>query len=403
MNTRIFGTIAWLTIAAAAGVLVAADQAGWPQWLGPRRCGVAPEGISLIEKLPEKPEPIWQIQVGEGKPESHASPVCEGNLAILHANLEKREKREDGKTRKYSVESLICVAVDSGKELWRKEYRGESNNTPVMRDGKVYFVNGDGEMLCLKTADGSEVWKCKVNKRRGTNSSPVLAADVVAVVVGRDLVAVDREKGTKRWAKRVKVWNNSPAVWTHNGTDYLIAGNREVVCLAAEDGKQLWTMEGTKLEKDPASPAICGDRMAILWEGMGLVVYELSADGAKKIAEASEFVPQTGGAHQATSPGFDGEIVVGVDKEKTFCFRVKTGKLLWKGDKGDTHASPILVDGKALVRGKRSLMMFDLADGEKLGEAKIDAAGCSSLALAGNKLLVNAGRTFQCYDLGRKK
>jgi len=377
-------------------------DAAWPGLHGPGGNGVAESSPELIDALPKEMKPAWEVKmIADGKPETHASPVCADGMAFLHSCVEKRKKQDNGKTRKFNEEILVGVSLSDGKQLWRIEHPGKEHNTPIVADGKLYYVRGDGHLACIDAAKGTELWTSRISKG-GTNSSPVIAAGAVIVNVGRDLVAVDIDTHKVRWKVEVKNWNNSPAVWTHDEKQYVLSGNEEVVCVAAEDGRKLWTMPGTKLNKDPASVAIHGDRMAVLWEGMGLHVFELSLEGAKKIATCEKFVPNTGGAHQATSPAFDGRYVYAVDKKKTFCFDAEKDEVVWEGPKGDPHPSPILADGKLIVNNKRSLMLLDAKTGKQLGEEpRIDSVGCSSCAFSGGKLLVNEGRAFRCYDFSR--
>jgi outer membrane protein assembly factor BamB len=386
-----------LAICLLSASLLAAD---WPQWRGPGGDGVLPDAPELTRTLPEDPKPLWSTKALDHKSETHASPVIAEGRAFLHTNTEYRVKK-DGKKHKISKNVLMAVSLKDGKELWRVEERGQTDETPCVADGTLYHISNNGELIGRDAAKGNELWKIKLNKR-GTNSSPVFAGDAIAAILGRDLFVVDLKDKKVRWKKRIKAWNNSPAVWTHKGETYVIAGNEEVICANAKNGDVAWTMKGTKLRKDPASPVVVGDRMAIMWEGAGLLVYELTLDGPKKIAEAKEFDPQGGGAHQALTPAFDGKRVYGVDGKKTFCFDVEKGEMIWTADKGETHCSPILAGDILVSPDKRTTRLIDARTGEILAEAKIDPRGCSSPAMAGSLLVVNAGRSIECYDLSKQ-
>ncbi len=372
----------------------------WPEWRGPTRSGVVPEPPKLIDALPEKLEPAWSVSITKHKPETHSSPiVADGRAYVLSADEERYE--ENGKKRKRSHQILLCVSLADGKELWRNTYHGDASNTPCLVDGKLYFADAGrrGSLHCLDASTGAELWKCPLG-RSASKGSPVAAGGMIVAITKRGLVAVDAAKGEKVWKLDVKSYNNSPVLWTHDGKEYLVFGNQELICVDPADGRQLWKIEGTKLKKDPASPVIHGDLMVTLFEGSGLNVYKLSLEGPEKIASAEGFVAQTGGAHQAMSPVFDGKRVYAVDKEKTFCWDLDKKEIVWKAKKGDTHASPVLVGEKLLVNHKRSLIMLDAKTGEKLGEAKnVDAIGCSSCAFSDGKLVVHEARKLNCYDL----
>ncbi len=384
-------TVCLLSVVALAG--------DWPQWRGPGGDGVLPDAPELTRTIAEKPEPLWTAQAIDRKAATHASPIVADGRAYLHTSSEYRVKK-DGKTRKVSENVILCVSLKDGKELWRTKEPGQTDETPCVADGKFYHISNNGELICRDAAKGDELWKLRLGKG-GTNSSPVFAGDAIVAIMGRDLIVVDTKDKKVRWKKKIEAWNNSPAIWTHKGETYIIAGNEEVVCATVKNGKVLWTMKGTDRKKDPASPAIHGDRMTTLWEGGGLIVYELTVDGPKKIAEGKEFEPQGGGAHQAMTPAFDGKRVYGVDGKKTFCFDVEKGGMIWTADKGETHCSPILAGDLLISPAKRSTRLIDAKTGKILAEAKLAPAGCSSPAMSGSLLLINAGRTLECYDLSK--
>ncbi|MFP4139996.1 MAG: PQQ-binding-like beta-propeller repeat protein [Phycisphaerae bacterium] len=386
------------TVCLLSVVALAAD---WPQWRGPGGDGVLPDAPELTRTLIEKPEPLWSAQAIEHMPDTHASPVIADGRAYLHTSGEYRVKK-DGKNRKLSKNVILCVSLKDGKKLWRVEESGQTDETPCVADGKLYHVSSNGELICRDAAKGNELWKLKVFKG-GMKSSPIPAGDAIVLFRKGTLMVVDTKEKAIRWKKRkLKTMANSPAIWTHKGETYVLAGNQEVVCANVKNGEVLWTMKGTKLKKDPSTPAIVGDRMATLWEGGGLIVYELTLEGPKKIAEAKEFEPQGGGAHQALSPAFDGKRVYGVDGKKTFCFDVEKGEMIWTAKKGETHCSPILAGDLLISPSKHTTRLIDAKTGKILTEAKIRLRGCSSPAMSNNLLLINAGRTMECYDLSKQ-
>ncbi|MFW5750468.1 MAG: PQQ-binding-like beta-propeller repeat protein [Planctomycetota bacterium] len=346
---------------------------------------------------------MWETTILEqGSAETHASPAIADGRVFVHTAAEVQYE-EGGKTRKRSSAVLVCVALADGRELWRHQGDGGCHNTPCVAGDKVLYVGDDGMLYCLLVDSGQEQWATRVHKKKGTNCSPVVAGGIVVTVGGpRDLVGVSLDDGSELWQHRkMKIWNNSPVVWQHQGTSYVIVGNEELSCIDPSDGSVLWTMPGTDRRKDPSSPAIHGDLMATMFEGSGLRVHRLSTAGAELVATAEQFEAQGGGAHQATSPVFDGERVFGVDGDKTFCFDLAQQTMIWTGPKGDTHASPILVGDKLLVRGKRDAMLFAAETGEQLGTNEMVAAYCSSFALSGSRVVANCGLVVRCWDLSR--
>jgi outer membrane protein assembly factor BamB len=392
-------TFSTLLSLAAPLALAAAD---WPEWRGPNRNGVAPQSPALVDRLPAQPVLLWEAKLLAGKANTHASPAITDGRVFVHIASEIETAGADGKKSKDTQRALVAINLADGKELWRHATAGgKSHNTPCVRAGKVLYVDGAGNLICLAADTGKELWRAAFGKRDGTNASPLALQDLVVVPMGKELVAVSLADGSPRWKATIEIFANSPVVWTHQGKPYIIIGNQQILCLDPATGKSLWTLQGTDRSKDPSSPAIHGDLMATMFEGGGLRVHRLSLTGAELVATGEAFRPQGGGAHQATSPVFDGRRIYGVDSEGTFCFDMQSNSIVWRGQKGDTHSSPILVDGKLIVVTKTGALLFDAATGAALGASAMPAAYCSSYAISDGKLVATTGNAVRCYDLRR--
>ncbi len=391
-----------LLLKTALARLTAAEGAAWPEWRGPDRNGVAASSPPLIDSLPAEQPLLWTAELSaEGKSDTHASPIIADGRVYVHSAVEIK-RMQDGKKRGFTHRILAAVNLADGEELWRIEQEGgKAHDTPCAHAGRVYWVDGHGQLRCLEGASGEEVWSVAVRKKKGTNSSPLVVGDLLVVPVGRDVTARALADGSERWSIKAKVWNNSPVLWTHDGKDHVLVGNEELLCLDPADGSVLWKLTGTDRKKDPSSPAVHGDLMATMFEGGGLRVHRLTPAGAELVVEAEGFEPQGGGAHQADSPVFDGKRIYGIDGDKTFCYDLEQRAMAWTGKKGDTHSSPVLADDKLIVRAKHALLLFAADSGELLGEAKVSAASCSSYALADGKLVTNAGTALYCYDFAK--
>jgi hypothetical protein len=91
--------IIWLVIP------VPGRAADWPQWRGPNRDGSVP-GVTVPEKWPRTLKEEWKVLVGE----SVSSPVVVANRIYIHT----RQKADE--------EIVLCLDLDTGKELWRSVY-----------------------------------------------------------------------------------------------------------------------------------------------------------------------------------------------------------------------------------------------------------------------------------------
>src|SRR4051812_10344664 len=101
------GWIVGLMAAALAGAATAAEQGGdWPRFRGENGSGVSTSTHTPASFAPA--DVAWKIDLpGIG----HSSPITVGKKVFVTCAEPKSAKR-----------FLVCVDLDSGKELWRKEH-----------------------------------------------------------------------------------------------------------------------------------------------------------------------------------------------------------------------------------------------------------------------------------------
>src|SRR5262249_11714680 len=151
--------------------------AGWPQWRGPGRDGVAFAG-DLIENWPRQGPPLaWQKNVGE----SYSAFVGDGSRVYTMV-------------REGNQEVILCWELDTGTEKWRHAYEcayrestgSGPRSTPSLADGKLYAVGATGLLHCLEAATGGLVWSQDLLKKfqasnpsYGLSFSPLVEGSLV--------------------------------------------------------------------------------------------------------------------------------------------------------------------------------------------------------------------------------
>jgi outer membrane protein assembly factor BamB len=218
-----------------------------PQWRGPNRDGVFPATGLLKEWPKDGPKLAWQTK-GMGKGLSSVS-IAGGKLFTMG-------ERKGGQW-------LIAFDVAGQRELWSTRVSEKSDApqcTPTVDGALVYTLSKDGELLCAKVADGSEVWRKSFKNDFGNPPTPgwgfaesplVDGAQVVVTPGSKDffMVALDKKTGALVWKTE---WPGAGK--GHDGAGYTgpvvsqAAGVRQYVTMAgkgavgidAKTGKLLW-------------------------------------------------------------------------------------------------------------------------------------------------------------------
>ncbi|MHC4521724.1 MAG: outer membrane protein assembly factor BamB family protein, partial [Planctomycetota bacterium] len=175
----------------------------WPQWRGPNRDGLSSE-TGLLQQWPEGGPPLLWKAAGLGK---GFSTVAIAGDRIYTTGEKGRSSYVHG------------LALDGGKILWTTKI-GKAGapgwggftgprSTPTV-DGDLLFVTGQyGELLCLKTADGSAVWSKHMTKdfggkrpEWGFSESVLVDGDQLVCTPGGKkgaIVALNKRTGDVLW------------------------------------------------------------------------------------------------------------------------------------------------------------------------------------------------------------
>src|SRR5262245_9571173 len=239
----------FVLVAAAALVLAGAAVSfpeDWPAWRGPERTGLSKETGLLKEWPASGPPLVWSIStLGNG----YGSPAIQGKSIFVqgaHAN-----------------QSIVfCLDLSKGETVWMKtvgsaleQDRGRGpRGTPTVDGDRIYVLSENGTLVCLKAADGAQVWTRSIlTDFKGSNphwllsESPLVDGNNLIVTPGGSeagIVALDKMTGKTVWTSKEL---SDPA-----GYSSCVIGNvggvRTIATLTASagvgvrasDGKLMW-------------------------------------------------------------------------------------------------------------------------------------------------------------------
>lgn len=297
---------------------------------------------------------------------------------------------------------LLCLGLADGKTLWKRALPGKpernmASTTPAVTSGRLYFI-GTTHVHCLDAKTGEPVWQTELPD--GTSTSSMLVTHNLVIALAGRLVAFKRDDGKLAWRQEeVRGRRSSPALWTHGGTEFVLANadGRKLTCARVDSGEIAWTVPGG----GDSSPVVQGD-VAVVHsddEKLGLVGYRLAPEGVKELWR----LPHKG--RGAASPVIhDGHVYL-AGSERILCAKLEDGQVRWNKNLRAEISSPFVADRKifSLVGNGADFMAFDASPDEfrELGKASVRVQRCPSPAFSEGRVLLRHKGFVACYDLRR--
>ncbi len=336
---------------------VLAMAADWPGWRGPDRSGASKE-TGLLQKWPkEGPELAWTFEnAGTGF----------GSVAVVGGRVYVLGARPVDAMGDKRIEQVVALD-DKGHELWKADigpmydfksnrWSGGPNSTPFVDGDLVFALGSQGTLVCVKAADGAEVWRKDLVKDFGAEISsggfgpakmgwgfswsPLVDGDRLICTPGGPkglFVALNKTSGNVVWQSTALTdpcTYSSPIVTEAGGVrQYVAMTQTGVVGVAAKDGSTLWEHRRDNPYPDVVCPTpICKDDLVYVsaWKG-GCTLLKPAADGGKFKAEVVYDKKEIGNAHGGVVRV--GGVVFGChDLASWECQDFDTGDVRWKSD-----------------------------------------------------------------------
>jgi outer membrane protein assembly factor BamB/precorrin-6B methylase 2 len=250
----------------------------WPQWRGPLRDNVSSD-FGLLQEWPVGGPPlIWRTDgIGLG---IASVAVAQGSIYTL------------GSADNY--EQVIALDEATGELRWRAAIGPAINDAPLMRwlsqrtptvDGeRLYASTAQGDLLCLQTADGKELWRKNYPKDFGSPrrswgfvDRPLVDGDKLICTPGgkeATIVALDKRTGSLVWKCLLDPAENGsyPATMvteTDGLRQYVAILHDSLVGIRAADGKLLWRHDSRGLGAINSLTPLIADNSVILPGGRG--------------------------------------------------------------------------------------------------------------------------------------
>jgi outer membrane protein assembly factor BamB len=400
----------WALLVGSFLVGEAAAPSDWPQWRGPDRTGVSGE-TGLLKHWPQGgPAMTWLISnLGKG----YGSVAVQGDRVYVQGT-------QAGKS------VLFCLHRADGRTLWTRalggtleqEKGGGPRGTPTADGDRVYALSEDGDLACVRSADGTVVWAFNMLKAfHGSNpdwlvsESPLIDGSNLIVTPGgpkAGIVALDKTTGRTVWKSEEL---SDPAAYSScivadvDGVRTVMTlTSRAGVGVRASDGKLMWRYEKVaNRTANVATPIFFQNRVFYTSAyGTGSALLRLKATNGEVRAEEIYFSRDMMNHH-------GGVILVngylyGFSNSILTCMEFGTGKVAWR-NRSVGKGCLICADGDLYLLGESNVV--GLAEANPAGYAErgrfeISDQGLPSWAhpaVSGGKLYIRNQGMLACYNI----
>jgi outer membrane protein assembly factor BamB len=438
-----------LAVSCIVAATLAARAADWPQWRGPQRTDISRETGLLKTWSRGGPPLLWKYDnAGIG----HSGP------AIVGERLYTMGARDE-------TEYVFALDVKTGKEIWHTRlgpiFTFSSNTwgdgprgTPTVDGELVYALGGQGELVCLQTKDGKEVWRKNLLKdfggkvmennppiNWGYTESPLVDGDKLVCCPGGPqgtMIALDKKTGNVIWrSEELKDEATDSSIMpaeidgvrqyvqsTYKGSGM---GGGAVVGVAARDGKLLWYFPNKRYDILAIIPTpIVRDNLvySTAGENAGCDLLEITPSGKGRFKAKDLYSRLT---QKVMRNEHGGVVLVGdylygySDGKGWICQEFKTGKLIWdERTKLEGKGSLTCADGnlylfsdggtaaliKANPEGWQESGRFALPQMSKTRETRPTSRGAriwTHPVVASGRLYLRDQELLFCFDVREKR
>jgi hypothetical protein len=359
----------------------------------------------------------WQVEVpGTG----HASPIVWGDRVFTVSAVPETEDR-----------LLLCFDRRTGRQEWQRTVvssplerkhplNSHASSTPATDGHLVFtaFLDAQEVVVAAHDFDGNQRWISRPGVFRsmhGFCSSPVLFDDKVIVNCDHDgdgyIVALSRATGSELW--RIDRPNKTrsycpPTIFEAGGrTQMVLSGTLCVASYDPDNGRLHWIIDGPT-EQFVASIVYSREADLFFMTG-GYPDHHLLAlrpDGTGNVTKTHIAWRHNRASYVSYVPSpiaVAGYFLVVSDPGYACCFDAKTGDLQWQEKLGSHHASPVTANGLVYFVGDDGLTTV-VRPGrhyEVVARNVLDEGVFASPALSQGQMFVRGERRLFCIGDAR--
>ncbi|NOT49805.1 MAG: PQQ-binding-like beta-propeller repeat protein [Chitinophagaceae bacterium] len=150
--------------------------------------------------------------------------------------------------------NIYCLDIRNGKPRWKKQANAAVLGSPLIHGDTVFIGASDHSFLALDSKTGNVIWQF-TGLGGPVVSTPLLyQGKIIFGAWDTNLYALNSSTGSLKWK-----WNNGSTIRNYspascipvasNGIVYVVAPDRYITAINANDGKTLWRNNDTRVRE----------------------------------------------------------------------------------------------------------------------------------------------------------
>ena len=286
---------------------------------------------------------------------------------------------------------LYALNIETGEEIWSVSGFGQMENAGAVSGDLIVSGGISRKVKALDRHTGSEMWSFETEKL--IQATPLIVGDSVYIATYQAVYALDLNSGSLVWEVETGTEDAYMGAPAHKAGVIYTTGEKLLLALDAETGKELWRAE--KEEQFLGLAVAHGSVYVGNWNKTFYAFDDTTGEERWKFQ----------GERELWSPPAVKEDTVYVGNLDTFCaLNAQTGELRWsfKSD-GGFISEPLIAEDVVYIsdanhetkHGVHHLYAFDAATGEKLWEYQITSTILTAPALGENAIYITStGEVF---------
>jgi outer membrane protein assembly factor BamB len=252
----------------------------------------------------------------------------------------------------YPTHAMYHLALgDRVRQAWSRSF-GEGNSRsgqilapPVVENGRIFTMDAESVVTAFDAGNGRKLWKFDPQPKRTDTTTfgggvAALGNRVYIATGYAQVLALDAKSGKLLWRRPVPGPLHAPPT-VADGRVFAVTVDNELVVLAADDGRVLWTHNGlpeTAGLLGGSSPAVEGDIVVVAYssgEIFALRVENGRALWTDNLASARSLDALTALADIRGRPVIDHGLVFAISHSgRMVAIDLRTGDRVWEQDLG---------------------------------------------------------------------